>query len=124
MPVTLKNRNGTLTAFIKGEIDHHTVPDIRDAIDDAFVSIENINVLVLDFYDVTFMDSSGVGLVMGRYRLASNYGKKIRVDNLSDRDFKIMQMSGIPKLAEIKKRNEELLWKKLMNLNWYLTVNQ
>lgn len=106
MPVTLKNRNGTLTAFIKGEIDHHTVPEIRDAIDDAFVSIENINVLVLDFYDVTFMDSSGIGLVMGRYRLVSSKGKKLKVNNLSKRDYTIMKMSGIEKLAEIKQRNE------------------
>ena len=106
MPVTFKNRNGTLTALIKGEIDHHTVPEIRDAIDDAFVSIENINVLVLDFYDVTFMDSSGVGLVMGRYRLVSNKGKKLKINNLSKRDYTIMKMSGIEKLAEIKQRNE------------------
>ena len=106
MPVTFKNRNGTLTAFIKGEIDHHTAPEIREAIDDAFVSVENINVLVLDFYDVTFMDSSGVGLVMGRYRLASGRGKKLKVNNLSKRDYTIMKMSGIEKLAEIKQRNE------------------
>ena len=106
MPVTFKNRNGTLTAFIKGEIDHHTVPDIRDAIDDAFVSVENIDALVLDFYDVTFMDSSGVGLVMGRYRLASSKGKSLKVNNLSKRDYMIMKMSGIEKLAEIKQRNE------------------
>lgn len=106
MPVILKNRNGTLTAFIKGEIDHHTVPDIRDAIDDAFISIENIDVLVLDFYDVSFMDSSGVGLVMGRYRLVSGKGKKLKVNNLSKRDYTIMKMSGIEKLAEIKQKNE------------------
>ena len=106
MPVTFKNRNGTLTAFIKGEIDHHTVPDIRETIDDAFVSVESIDALVLDFYDVTFMDSSGVGLVMGRYRLASSKGKKLKVNNLSKRDYVIMKMSGIEKLAEIKQRNE------------------
>ena len=106
MPVTLKNRNGTLTAFIKGEIDHHTVPDIRNAIDDAFVSVENVNVLVLDFYDVSFMDSSGVGLVMGRYRLVSGKGKKLKVNNLSKRDYIIMKMSGIEKLAEINQKNE------------------
>ncbi len=106
MPVTFKNRNGTLTAFIKGEIDHHTVPDIRDAIDDALVSLENFDALVLDFYDVTFMDSSGVGLVMGRYRLASSKGKRLKVNNLSKRDYVIMKMSGIEKLAEIKQRNE------------------
>ncbi len=101
MPVTLKLKKNTLTAFIKGEIDHHTAPEIRENIDDAFVTVENADVLVLDFSNVTFMDSSGVGLVMGRYRLVSGKGKKLEVDNLSPRDYKIMKMSGIEKLAKI-----------------------
>lgn len=104
MPVTLKSKKGVLTAFIKGEIDHHTAPAIRETIDDTFLSLENTELLVLDFGDVTFMDSSGVGLVMGRYRIALANGKKIRVDNLSDRDYKIMKMSGIEKLAEVRRK--------------------
>ncbi len=106
MPVTFKIKKHILTAFIKGEIDHHTAPEIRECIDDAFVMTESAELLVLDFSDVTFMDSSGVGLVMGRYRLAAGSGKKLKVDNLSPRDYKIMKMSGIEKLAEINQRNE------------------
>ncbi len=106
MPVTIKNKKGVLTAFIKGEIDHHTAPEIRESIDEALVMAENTTLLVLDFSEVTFMDSSGVGLVMGRYRLVAGKGKKIRVDNLSSRDYKIMKMSGIEKLAEINQRKE------------------
>ncbi len=103
MPVTLKNKNSTLYAFIKGEIDHHTAPDLRESIDDAIILNDTPKLVVLDFGGVTFMDSSGVGLVMGRYRLAASKGKKLRVDNLSERDYKIMKMSGIEKLAEINK---------------------
>lgn len=103
MPVTLKNKNSTLYAFLKGEIDHHTAPELRECIDDAIILNDAPNLIVLDFGGVTFMDSSGVGLVMGRYRLAASKGKKIRVDNLSERDYKIMKMSGIEKLAEINK---------------------
>lgn len=107
MPVTLKNKNGVLTAFIKGEIDHHTAPDIREIIDDAVVSVEKAEVLVLDFSEVTFMDSSGVGLVMGRYRLIAGMGKKLKVTNLSSRDYKIMKMSGIDKLAEVSEKERK-----------------
>ena len=103
MPVTLKNKNSTLYAFLKGEIDHHTAPELRECIDDAIILNDAPKLIVLDFAGVTFMDSSGVGLVMGRYRLAASKGKKIRVDNLSERDYKIMKMSGIEKLAEINK---------------------
>ena len=54
------------------------------------------------------MDSSGVGLVMGRYRLASGKNKKLRVENLSERDYKIMRMSGIEKLAVISQKGEKI----------------
>jgi stage II sporulation protein AA (anti-sigma F factor antagonist) len=50
------------------------------------------------------MDSSGIGLVMGRYKLAFANGKALRVTNLSERDYKIMKMSGIEKLAKVSKR--------------------
>jgi stage II sporulation protein AA (anti-sigma F factor antagonist) len=61
------------------------------------------------------MDSSGVGLVMGRYRLVNSRGKKMRVDNLSERDYRIMKMSGIEKLADINQitqKKEEFTYEK------------
>ncbi|MBQ8182455.1 MAG: STAS domain-containing protein [Clostridia bacterium] len=106
MPVTIKTKQNTIYAYLKGEIDHHTAPELRNTIDDAIIMNETSQMLVLDFSGVTFMDSSGVGLVMGRYRLASSKGKKLRVDNLSERDYKIMKMSGIEKLAQINKVKE------------------
>ncbi len=106
MSVTIKQKNNIITAQIKGEIDHHTVPQIRDMIDDAFVCAESVTELVIDFSEVTFMDSSGIGLVMGRYKLAAANGKKISVINLSERDYKIMKMSGIEKLAKVSKKGE------------------
>lgn len=105
MPVVIKRKNQILYAFLKGEIDHHTAPDIREAIDDALSSSESCETLVLDFNEVSFMDSSGVGLVMGRYRYATTLGKKVRVDNLDNRNYKIMQMSGIEKIAQINRRD-------------------
>lgn len=106
MSVTIKQKNNIMTAQLKGEIDHHTVSAIRDAIDDAFVGAENVTELVIDFSEVTFMDSSGIGLVMGRYRQVSANGKALRVINLSERDYKIMKMSGIEKLARVSKKGE------------------
>lgn len=104
MPVTIKKKNDELFACLKGEIDHHTAPELREAIDEALSLSERATVLVLDFSEVSFMDSSGVGLVMGRYRYATTLGKKVRVENLDDRNYKIMKMSGIEKIAEISRR--------------------
>lgn len=104
MSVTIKRKNDYIYAFIKGEIDHHTAPEIRETIDEALSVSETAKLLVLDFSEVSFMDSSGVGLVMGRYRYATTLGKKIRVDNLDNRNYRIMQMSGIEKIAEINRK--------------------
>lgn len=104
MPVTIKKKNDELFACLKGEIDHHTAPELREAIDEALSLSERATVLVLDFSEVSFMDSSGVGLVMGRYRYAATLGKKVRVENLGDRNYKIMKMSGIEKIAEISRK--------------------
>ena len=104
MPVTIKKKNDELFACLKGEIDHHTAPELREAIDEALSLSERATVLVLDFSEVSFMDSSGIGLVMGRYRYAATLGKKVRVENLDDRNYKIMKMSGIEKIAEISRK--------------------
>lgn len=104
MPVTIRHKNDTVSALLKGEIDHHTAPEIREFLDDAVISIESAKRLVLDFSEVTFMDSSGVGLVMGRYRLCASLKKKLSVTGLDERNYKILKMSGIEKIAEIKRK--------------------
>lgn len=105
MSVAIKCKNNIITASISGDIDHHTVPAIREGIDDAIIINETATKLILDFNDVTFMDSSGVGLVMGRYRLAAVNSKTLSVINLMPRDYKIFKMSGLEKIAEIRMKS-------------------
>ena len=102
MSVSFKYRDGCLTSVICGDIDHHRAAGIRESIDSQ-MSKYMPSELILDFHDVTFMDSSGVGLVMGRYRLCAGKGIKVIITNLSERNYKIMKMSGIEKIAEIKR---------------------
>ena len=68
MPVRISTEANTMTAFLSGEIDHHSAAAIRDAIDTQ-IQINRPKLLKLDFSEVTFMDSSGVGLIMGRYKM-------------------------------------------------------
>ena len=101
MPVAIKNQDKEFTAFLSGEIDHHSAPKIREKIDSHlnFLRPEN---LILDFSDVTFMDSSGVGLVMGRYKNALQLNCRTCVCGLRERDLRIMKMSGLEKLVEFR----------------------
>ena len=93
--------NGVLTAFLDGEIDHDAAAKIRTRVDSTAESLKP-RVLCLDFRDVGFMDSSGVGLVMGRYRAMKLMGGTLRVVNVPDRLYKIFAMSGIEGLGVLR----------------------
>lgn len=99
--VRLKNENEKLTAAITGEIDHHSAREIREAIDP---NLERSlpKTLVLDFRDVTFMDSSGIGLIMGRYKLIKSMGGEIVIQNASKRIQSVMKLAGVDRLAAIQ----------------------
>ena len=83
-----------LTVYLTGEIDHHNARSIREAIDCSIQS-NKPSLLRLDFSGVTFMDSSGIGLVMGRYRMMSLYGGRVRVVELPESLERIMKLSGL-----------------------------
>ena len=89
-----------LTAYISGEIDHHTAKYIRKEID---INVEKLNPaeLYLDFSKVDFMDSSGIGLVMGRYKHQNQRGGKVFIQNPPPLIKKVMLVAGINKLAKI-----------------------
>ena len=99
MAVRMITQSKNLYAFLEGEIDHHTAASLRTVIDDALVQ-GCPKELVMDFSGVTFMDSSGIGLVMGRYKTALAQNCKVRVINVSDRDMRVMKMSGLGKIVE------------------------
>ena len=103
MSVKIISSHQKMTAYLDGEIDHHNAVFIREEIDNAIMSSKP-EVLKLDFDKVVFMDSSGIGLVMGRYRTLSLYGGKLIVSNLSPQFYRIMKLSGIEKIATINKR--------------------
>ena len=97
----------SVSALLSGEIDHHTAAAMRADID-AAAAAQQPKILRLDFADVTFMDSSAVGLVMGRYRLLQGWQGKLEVTNLSERNYKMMRLAGMQALCPLsQKRNKE-----------------
>ena len=99
----IENTDRVLTVFLSGEIDHHSAALIRASIDDAIIH-KHPSLLVLDFSAVSFMDSSGIGLVMGRYKLMKTVQGRIRVENLSPSAYKVMVLAGLEKLGEIRQK--------------------
>jgi stage II sporulation protein AA (anti-sigma F factor antagonist) len=100
MAVTLSQQGEVLTAFLSGDLDHHNSAQIRTEIDSA-VRTSEVFRLILDFSRVNFMDSSGIGLVMGRYKLMNERGGVCIIANPPAYIGKVMKISGINRLCEV-----------------------
>lgn len=87
-------QNETLVATLTGEIDHHSADRIRSDIDDE-LRLYDVKDLVFDFSDVTFMDSSGIGVVLGRYKKIRAMGGRVVIRNANSLVRKILEMSGV-----------------------------
>jgi len=100
MEINLERIQNTLIVKLAGEIDHHSAANIRTAVDNelTFSPIKNI---VFDFGGVTFMDSSGIGMVIGRYKQAKARGGKILIVRAKPQVDKLLELSGIKKIIEI-----------------------
>ena len=92
MSVDISVNGEVTTAYLNGEIDHHSAAAIRNAIDNA---------AELNMPSLLVLDSSGIGLVMGRYRNLSRCGAKLHITGTSPQIYKVMKLSGIEKLSTI-----------------------
>ena len=100
MSLKLECNDSTVTAYLDGELDHHSTKSIREEIDETIERVKPKE-LLLDFKDVTFMDSSGIGLVMGRYRGMQLLNGRLFVKNASLQIRKVMKLAGLDGLATI-----------------------
>lgn len=101
MSIRITSTPMRLTIALSGEIDHHNASVLRIEADEAIQKSLSPTV-TLDFREVSFMDSSGIGFVLGRYRIVESYGGSIEVINLSNRLYMMMKLAGIEKLMKLK----------------------
>ena len=106
MGVRVSSYGQTLTAFIEGDIDHHTAKDIRDAIDN-YAEKHRPQVLEIDFSGVQFMDSSGIGLIMGRFKLMNALKGKLKVVNVPKGLERMVKLSGLMALGIFEKEEKQ-----------------
>ena len=98
MAVQIEIAGEWMTARLLGDIVHHSARELRDSTDSAVLTGQ-IRELELDFRDVSFMDSSGIGLVMGRYKLMQELGGHLRLINVAGHLKKVMILAGLDRLA-------------------------
>ena len=101
MQLTSFLQDGRLTIALTGEIDHHRAKGYIAAITGK-IEAYNPNVCILDFHDVTFMDSSGIAVVINALRCMAKIEGKLLLSDLGAQPLKVFRTSGIDKLVEIK----------------------
>lgn len=100
MYLSVEKHKNNLIVQLKGELDHHSTEDLRNRIEQEYGDHRIINI-VFDLRGLTFMDSSGIGLIMGRYRNAIE--KKGIVSIVNDNSYvdKILKMSGLLNIINV-----------------------
>ena len=93
--------NGKLTVALTGEIDHHCAKGYIQAIS-AKIEAYTPTVCILDFSDVTFIDSSGIAVVINAMRAMTQIGGVLELTGIGDQPMRVFRASGIDKLVEIK----------------------
>ena len=90
-----------MTVRIRGEIDHHTAVSVRNGIDAAIFD-KRPRRLIMDMSGVTFMDSSGLGLIMGRYTVMKELGGDVVVYNPGREIQSILNLAGLERVVRIE----------------------
>ena len=103
--VRSKKSGDTLTVAIQGEIDHCTASDIRMQIEELLRS-DDIHRLRFDFSGVSFMDSSGIGMIIGRYKTMLAKKGSVSVFGLSPSVSRLFRMSGLHRIVFVETKEE------------------
>lgn len=98
MQLANKRKGTSLTVMLAGELDHHNAAEIRETLDSMLDS--SVKELILDMSKVTFMDSSGIGIVLGRYKRMRQRDGVLYLSGLSGNAEKILRMAGVLGLVE------------------------
>ena len=100
--------NDHLVVTLQGELDHHTSEDVRKRIDQQYYSNNLLN-MVLDLRGLNFMDSSGIGLIMGRYKNCKEQRGNISIVSTNPYIERILKMAGLLKLMKVYQTIDEAI---------------
>lgn len=99
MDMTTLVKDGKIIVYLSGEIDHHSARSIRDSIDKLII-LQKPEILILDLSGVDFMDSSGLGLILGRYKKIKELSGDMFLCGVDMRTMKILKMAGVDKIIK------------------------
>ncbi|MFD1176290.1 anti-sigma F factor antagonist [Paenibacillus puldeungensis] len=106
LDLEMERLRDTLIVRLGGELDHHTADGVRVRMDEE-IGRGNCRNLILSLGELQFMDSSGLGVILGRYKLIKQKGGKMILSGANPSVYRLFEMSGLFKIMSIYD-NEEL----------------
>jgi stage II sporulation protein AA (anti-sigma F factor antagonist) len=100
--------NNKLVIRIDGDIDHHTCEEIRNKIDNE-ITRRNPKNIIFDMKNVNFMDSSGIGVVIGRYKLIMDKGGIAAMINIKPQIKRVYDICGLKKIIPIYENENQAI---------------
>ncbi len=108
MDVKLLRRGTTLVIRIMEDMDHHSAQYLRQKIDNEIIK-STVKNIIFDFSKVNFMDSSGIGIVVGRYKNIQKLNGRAAIVNANPKIMQIFEMSGVLKIIPVYTDLEDAL---------------
>ena len=100
MNLSFKHKNKTIIIQISGEIDHHTAKELRRQTESALMQMGSKN-MIFCMKEVSFMDSSGIGMMIGRYKQLHALGGRIAIACANEKITEIIHLSGLTQLLPV-----------------------
>lgn len=104
--VRWKQSSDALTIYLSGEIDHCAADKLKDEME-LLIKKSKDRALVLDFSDVTFMDSSAVGMIIGRYKTKMLLGGRMYADGMHNAVERLYRMAGLHRIIPILEKERK-----------------
>ncbi|NOU97621.1 anti-sigma F factor antagonist [Paenibacillus sp. LMG 31456] len=106
--IELKHQRKALIVRLKGELDHHTADTVRARMEEALEK-GNVSHIILSLKELSFMDSSGLGVILGRYKQIVAKGGKMVVCDVNPSVYRLFEMSGLFKILSIQDNETQAL---------------
>lgn len=98
--INLETKKDVLLIRLQGELDHHTAENLRNKVSEK-IEKNNIHHIVLNLQELAFMDSSGLGVILGRYKQIQSQGGEMVVCSISPAVKRLFDMSGLFKIIRL-----------------------
>lgn len=108
LQIDLTTKDKVLIIRLVGELDHHTAEKVRQQVEQK-IEVNSVRHILLNLEELTFMDSSGLGVILGRYKQITQLGGKMIICAISPSIYRLFELSGMFKILEIVESEQKAL---------------